>query len=233
MSYCVNCGVELEASIKKCPLCDTPVINPKELNKLKESSPFPEKSGMVEQIKRKDVAILLSALWACIAVSCTLLNYFAFPSNRWSLLVVGFCGLMWAMMVPPIISPTIRKRIAVFVNCLMVCIYLFLIGFFVDSFDWIWNLGLPITLIVFVLIEIFLTIGKHKKTFLVLSSTFFAEVAILCISIELLIQKYKGIPLHLHWSSIVLTVCGVLVITLLTMLSRKRIRSEIQRRFHF
>ena len=28
MSYCVNCGVELDASATKCPLCDTPVYNP-------------------------------------------------------------------------------------------------------------------------------------------------------------------------------------------------------------
>ena len=35
MSYCVNCGVELDASAKKCPLCDTPVYNPK--------APEPEK----------------------------------------------------------------------------------------------------------------------------------------------------------------------------------------------
>ena len=28
MSYCVNCGVELDDSAKKCALCSTPVINP-------------------------------------------------------------------------------------------------------------------------------------------------------------------------------------------------------------
>ena len=33
MSYCVNCGVELDVGAGKCPLCDTPVINPGELEK--------------------------------------------------------------------------------------------------------------------------------------------------------------------------------------------------------
>ena len=32
MSYCVNCGVELEKGAKKCPLCGTEVINPNEIN---------------------------------------------------------------------------------------------------------------------------------------------------------------------------------------------------------
>ena len=30
MSYCVNCGVELDPSAKKCALCSAPVYNPKE-----------------------------------------------------------------------------------------------------------------------------------------------------------------------------------------------------------
>ena len=34
MSYCVNCGVELDASAKECPLCNTPVLNPRELEKM-------------------------------------------------------------------------------------------------------------------------------------------------------------------------------------------------------
>ena len=233
MSYCVNCGVELEATIKKCPLCETPVMNPNEMVKEKEHSPFPEKLGQVEGIKRKDIGILLSSVFVCVAVSCSLLNYFVFPGNRWSLLVVGFCGLMWTMTVPPVVVPKLRMRISTLVNCLMVCIYLLLIGFFADSFEWIWQLGLPITMTVCILIEIFLTVGKNKRTFLVLGSTFFAEVAILCVVIELLVQRYRGLPLHIHWSSIVLTVCVILDITLLTMLSRKRIRNEIQRRFHF
>ena len=28
MSYCVNCGVELDATASFCPLCHTPVVNP-------------------------------------------------------------------------------------------------------------------------------------------------------------------------------------------------------------
>ena len=29
MSYCVNCGVELDVSAHACPLCGTPVVNPR------------------------------------------------------------------------------------------------------------------------------------------------------------------------------------------------------------
>ena len=57
MSYCVNCGVELESSLVSCPLCNTPVINPNELPYVKKPSPYPEEMGQVEVVKRKDWAI--------------------------------------------------------------------------------------------------------------------------------------------------------------------------------
>ena len=61
MSYCVNCGVELDASLKNCPLCNTPVINPNELKKITPPSPFPEQRGQVETVHRKDLAVLLTS----------------------------------------------------------------------------------------------------------------------------------------------------------------------------
>ena len=30
MSYCVNCGVELDSTASFCPLCRTPVVNPRQ-----------------------------------------------------------------------------------------------------------------------------------------------------------------------------------------------------------
>ncbi len=232
MSYCVNCGVELDRAVKKCPLCRTPVINPNELQKEKENTTFPEKIGTVEPVKRKDFAILISVILACTAVSCVLLNYFIWTPNKWSLLVVGFCGILWVASVPPLLKENMKLRVLTLINGIMVCIYLALIGMFTDSFDWVLELGMPIALIVLILTEIFLSIAKHMKSILVRIITIFTEIAVLCIAIELLIEHANLQKLALHWSSIVLTVCGVIVIALITMLSRRRMRNEIQRRFH-
>ena len=78
MSYCVNCGVELEPSLKTCPLCNTPVINPKQLEALKVSSPYPKERGQVDVVKRKDLAILTSIVLIATSISCLLLNLFVF-----------------------------------------------------------------------------------------------------------------------------------------------------------
>ncbi len=43
MSYCVNCGVELDKSAKKCALCQAPVINPMDYDSSSASAPYPDK----------------------------------------------------------------------------------------------------------------------------------------------------------------------------------------------
>ena len=89
MSYCVNCGVELDASATKCPLCDTPVYNPKAPEPEKQPSPFPKEKGQVEVVKRKDLGVLLTVIVLATAVTCGLLNAFVFRSSLWSLAVIG------------------------------------------------------------------------------------------------------------------------------------------------
>ena len=45
MSYCVNCGVKLDPSLVRCPLCNTPVINPNEVSHTHPVPPFPREKG--------------------------------------------------------------------------------------------------------------------------------------------------------------------------------------------
>ena len=106
MSYCVNCGVELEQSLKQCPLCNTPVINPREMSreKIEEASqkisPFPEEKGQVEVVKRKDMAILLTTVMLATSVVCGLLNLLVYSARPWSLAIIGACILLWVILIP-------------------------------------------------------------------------------------------------------------------------------------
>lgn len=233
MSYCVNCGVELEKSIKKCPMCNTPVINPNDLNKLKDiQSPFPEQKGKVEFASKNDMVILLSVIFSCIAVSCGILNAFVFKGSMWSLLIAGACGLFWLLTVPPLLVNNFKKRIYVLYNGLMVCLYLWFIGIFIDSTDWVIEIAVPITLLVMFLTIIFLSVGKITRNILPLLTTAVILIGFLCIGIEILIENSLSKPYRLTWSAIVMTVCCVLAIAFITLVSRKKLRSQLHRRFH-
>ena len=101
MSYCVNCGVKLEKSLERCPLCNTPVLNPNEFGIEKPASPFPKEKGYIEEVKRKDVFWLYSLILIALSASCILLNIFIFDTKgAWSLYVLGACILLWVLAMP-------------------------------------------------------------------------------------------------------------------------------------
>lgn len=90
MSYCVNCGVELDPSAKTCPLCGTPAWHPE----LDAPPYFPANSAAVQPASRREAAILLTAMLVSVSLCCGLLNLFLPTDRPWSLYVIGAAGLL-------------------------------------------------------------------------------------------------------------------------------------------
>ena len=234
MSYCVNCGVELEPSLTSCPLCNTPVINPNELQKLRAVSPYPTQKGNVDVVKRKDFGIVTSIVLSATSLSCLLLNLFVFSGSLWSLFIIGACLVLFVLVFPAVIYTKLPIYISLLFDGVAVGIYLYLIAFNTAGNKWFLGLALPIVALATILVEIFaLLLRSFPATFLTTSLYFFAEVAVLCPAIELLIRHYAGSRLLLSWSAIVLTVCSVILVLLVTILSTRRLRDAVRRRLHF
>lgn len=234
MSYCVNCGVELETSLTDCPLCNTPVVNPNELAVLQKASPYPKDKGQVEAVKKKDVGILISVVLGAASVSCLLLNLLVFNESLWSLLIIGICVILFVLAIPAVIYTKLPIYLSLLFDGMSVAIYLYMISFLTPSTDWFWQLALPIVILVTVLVEFFTFFLKlFGASFLTTSLFLFAESAILCVGIELLIRRFNEESLVLSWSAVVLTACGIIIIALVTMLSKRRLRDAVRRRLHF
>ncbi len=234
MSYCVNCGVELDDSAKKCVLCNTPVIHPGRDMEQEYATPFPREKGAVERVNRNDFAILLSAFVVATAVTCGLLNVFVFPATRWSLAVIGVCVILWVSMVPLVIWQKLSVYSSLFLDGLAVSLYLYMLAHMVDSFGWCFGLGLPLVMFVTVVFEILaFVIKKMPRSFLTVSLYINLAVGILCVGVECLIDRYIRGEIMPGWSAVVMTVCTILAIIIITMLSRRRLRSAVRRRLHF
>ena len=234
MSYCVNCGVKLESSLKTCPLCNTPVINPTHPEPEAESGPYPVSRGQVEVVKRKDLGILLSIVLSATSITCLLLNLLVFQGAFWSVLVIGICICLFFFAFPAVIYTKTPIYLSFLADGVAVGIYLYLITYLTASSEWFWQLALPIVFTVTLLIELF-TFLARRFTFDILSGSLylFVEVPILCVTLELLIRCFLQHPLHITWSAVVLTVCAIIDIALITIISKKRLRNEVRRRLHF
>jgi hypothetical protein len=240
MSYCVQCGVELSADRSSCPLCETPVLNPNEQKVTSVKPDFPQNKGVVESADRRDLGILLTTFVVATSLTCGLLNLWAFPSSPWSLVVIGLCIVLWVITIPLLFRKNQSIYFSLILDGLAVALYLYMISFMTKDQVWLKELGLPLVILILLVILGF-TLAKRRspKSFLWGAFCFFTTIAILCIGIEFLIDRYltrdAGLlgRLSLGWSAIVLTVCVVLDVTVVTLLSRRRLRSEVRRRFHF
>jgi len=234
MSYCVNCGVELDASAKSCPLCNTPVINPKQLEQIAASQPFPLERGQVEEVRRKDLGILMSMVVLATAVTCGVLNAFVFRGAPWSLAVIGVCAILWVILVPVVIYTKQPIYLSLLFDGAVVILYLFMLTYLTGDRAWFWGLGVPITVLVTAVAEAFtFCVRKFPRSFITTGLYLFTAVGILCMGLEMLIDRYVDGAIALTWSAVVLTVCVILDIALITMLSRRRLRDEVRRRLHF
>ena len=186
MSYCVNCGVELDASAKKCPLCDTPVYNPKAPEPEKQPSPFPKEKGQVEVVKRKDLGVLLTVIVLATAVTCGLLNAFVFRSSLWSLAVIGVVLVLWVIMIPVVIYTRQPIYLSILLDGVAVIVYLYLLTYLTGHNSWFYGLGLPIVLLVTAVVEaVTFCIRKLPMSFLTGALYLISGIAVLCVGLEL------------------------------------------------
>ncbi|MBE5882895.1 MAG: hypothetical protein E7291_00480 [Lachnospiraceae bacterium] len=234
MSYCVNCGVELDASAKTCALCNTPVINPNELSQKGHKTPFPQEKGQVETVKRKDMGILMTTVVLTTALTCGLLNIFVFPGAMWSLAVIGVCAILWVIMIPAVIYTKQSVYVSLLYDGISVAVYLYMLAYMIGMDNWFWQLGLPIVVWITILAELLtFCIRKLPRSFLTVSLYIFTTIALLCVGLEILIDRYIGAGIHIGWSAVVLTICAIVDIAIITMLSRRRLRNAVRRRLHF
>ena len=243
MSYCVNCGVELDATAGECPLCNTPVLNPKEIERhafqavdagKSGAEPFPREKGQVETANKKDLGILLSTVVLASAVTCGVLNALVFRENLWSLAVIGACAILWVVMIPAVIYTKQSVYISLLLDGAVVAVYLYMLTFLTAGSGWFWGLGLPIVVLVTATAEALTAcILRLPRSFLTVALYLFTAIGALCVVLEVLIDRYIEDEITIRWSAVVLVVCVVLDIALITMLSRRRLRNAVRRRLHF
>lgn len=234
MSYCVNCGVELDKTATICVLCNTPVVNPKQAPDLKAHPPFPKEKGQVEDVDRKDMGVFLTTVVLATSITCWLLNSYVFQGKLWSLAVIGVCIILWVAMVPIVIVPGLSLYSSLLLDGAAAAGYLYMLTFVVDRDAWFWGLGLPIVIYITVVAEILcVCVRKLPKSFLATALYYVTAIGILCGGLEFMIDGYATGAVQLKWSAIVLTVCFIIDIAIITMMSLRRLRDAVRRRLHF
>ena len=233
MSYCVNCGVELDKTAAFCPLCHTPVINPNQPPDLHSPTPFPTERREVPPANKRELALLISAMLASVAICCGTLNLFLRAGHVWSLYVIGAAVMLWVWLVPPLIFRNIPAKLELIADCLAIAVYVLLICIDLSGWDWYLHFALPVICLLCAL-ALFLEHQLREVGRSILSSATLCilSVGVFVIGLEFFGDLYFQGSWAPGWSLIVLTVCAALAIPLLVIRRVPTLREEVRRRFH-
>lgn len=233
MSYCVNCGVELDATAAFCPLCHTQVNNP--ARPVDRASPtyFPTERREVPPASKRELAILLSAMLASVSVCCGLLNLLLRTQRVWALYVIGAAVMLWVWFVPPLMRRGEPLRGQLGINLLAVAVYVLLVAADLDGLYWYWRLALPIiALLGGILLLLDFMMGKRKRSLLSSVTLVIGSVGVFLVGVELFGDLYFWGRWQPGWSLVVLTICVALMVPLIVVRRVPSLREEVRRRFH-
>ena len=210
MSYCVNCGVELDATASFCPLCHTPVLNPGQPVDEHAPKPFPTQRGEVAPASKRELALLITAMLASVAVCCGVLNFFLRTAHTWSLYIVGAAVMLWIWLVLPLLA---KKML--------------------DGRSWFCGLALPIILWGgAILLLLGLVLRVYRRSVLTSVTILIGSVGVLLFGVEFFLDRWLSGSWEPSWSVVVLAVCAGLTIPLLVIRRVPSLREEVRRRFH-
>ena len=165
MSYCVKCGVELDDSAKKCPLCDTAVYMPNaDINDETTDSPFSKNKIIPKDAKKEFAASVITVLLAIPMIVCGIVNLFYRRDGFWSAYVITSVLLFWIIVILPFYLKKIRPYLLWFIDTVAVLAYVYV--FFPlrkEDADYYLTVALPIIATVSLCILVFIIWAKRKE----------------------------------------------------------------------
>ncbi len=236
MSYCVNCGVELQKSEPRCPLCGTEVVNPNDAPEEKPLRPYPSHVEHLDRsVDRRYIASFVSLLLLIPLFTTMLANLLVDKQFSWSFYVLGGELVIFSIFLLPMIA-RMPKILYVLIDAVAVGVLLLLIRVIAQSsWDWYLLLGLPITGLNALMSWFFSALASKKcRVALLIRLTFALTcVGLLVVAIDFFIGLYNHHVTWPTWSLYVLFPCLVLASSLLLLNRRKSVKEEIRKRFYF
>ncbi len=234
MSYCVNCGVELEEGARKCVLCDTQVINPKKAPEEKKVPLFADEEYIPpEGISKKFIAYVISMVMLIPSLVCTLANALFFPDTFWSLYIFTTGLLAWVIFVFPFFSRKKKPYLMWAFDTVAVALY----GFFLfrmpgDENNLYFRVFLPLVVIISLQTLIFMlwSIGKKRHIILKLLHIF-ADFAVFSLCLGLVLSVGLGIKTASAIGMIVFVSCLCIIGFLAYCYKSKSMRKYLSKRF--
>lgn len=233
MSYCTNCGVELDDDLGTCPLCGFSVGN-QVTRELKETSElYPSEIIHLHKEESRRNIWELSAIIAFSGIAvCTIVDFVILKRLTWSRYADSSILITWISLTLFLLAE--RKYLIILPGLLVsVLTLLFLFNLFTPPLNWFFKIGLTITIALFISICIVIFLWKvaHFKGFNILAFAFLV-LSGFCIVTEVFIDKFVFGKVEIRWSAIVAVSILPIALVLLFVHYRMQKGKRLDSYFH-
>ncbi|MBO6158110.1 MAG: hypothetical protein J6P72_02470 [Firmicutes bacterium] len=230
--YCVNCGVELQKGIQKCPLCGIRVYHP-DIKETPEPPLYPRFAETEETFTPGALQFILGFVFLLPIVLCLLIDLHTHKEVIWSGYVAVSLGALYLMVGFPLWfkhkNPVIFVPVAM-AAALLVSLYVSL----KTGGGWFLSFAFPVGGALILLVEAFITlcrytIGEYPHRVLYIIGGAVILLGGLCILIEFLIQVTFKVPMT-WWSIYPMTALGLIGIFFLIVAANQKLRRTLHRK---
>ncbi len=233
MSYCVNCGVELDRSATKCALCSAPVVNPFEPVPDTSAMPYSDRLVIPPKVRRRYVAFIISMVLLIPNTVCLLVN-FLFPSHgAWSLYLAASSALAWALFVFPFLIKRPHRLVLTTIDTAATLLYVyFFYALLNDERSWFYNLAVPLIVLLFVnVFFIFYWMSRNKRKWPYVVSVVLTELSLYSLCADMVINHFLNGKVTVGVSLIIVLSCLSLIAFFITVARNHRLRAWLSRKF--
>lgn len=230
MSYCVNCGVELEKGCAECPLCDTPVINPKEKNINNEKPVYPENLLIPKSLSKKYLVFVLTMVLLIPNLVLMILNVLIFESSIIRYVIGGFV-VAWIWFLFPLLWKKQIPVISLAIDAIALLVYLYMFKFYGDESGWFTSIVMPVVISLWAICNLFIFWLKKPRTKTLIAVAMLGAFSIMSFVVEICLTVFYIGRLDITVSLIITACCASLMIFFAVMEKSKRLKAWMRRKF--
>ena len=238
MTYCKNCGVELEENANFCSLCGQPVSTGNSIEPNNLVSRRTEKKGLTDfqkltQLQKRKIFWEIAGiiLFSAILITSTI-NLVDKHSITWSKYSISI-GMALFVNITLVVFLHKHLFLLFFFSFLTTVTLISLIDIYTGNNGWVTKLGIPLLLTAYLIVLVFFMVErKTKQKGLNIIAYLLIALGLLCVCIDGIISIYTEKYLNIDWS-LTIIVSSVLISSLLLYIHHRLKRvTDLKRFFH-
>ena len=195
-SYCAKCKVELSHTETVCPLCGTQIAT-------QSDDTYGAYPSNVEQVplSRKHIALKGLIVLLLPALCCFVIDILVDGHINWGPYIWGAEACFFVFAFLPKLFEKPKMSLCLIVDTAAIVAYLYIIGLKSGSTQWVFALGLPLTIITALLVfSIWKTIELKRPSQMFKFAAVISTLDVFALAIQVVIGVYKYGAITIGWA---------------------------------